>query len=382
MKNTFSLTFAAAFVLMFSSEAMALTATSCNDSLYEMVQTCRDYKSIHGTKMPSATQRSYYNNVIANCFPAAFQGNNGADQVSGNSTGSKIEDCSNISSNKARSFDFKIASSSTNLEIYQNNTTNESCKLESFNSSSISRSKIANNFFCYATNSRNQTQRTNAAKIHNITQFFKDFVEQSDDPDKEQFRKDNLATAKANCDEIFEYYIDSSSVINGKVTLKDNMINIVNKYVFNSNTAVPYNPDNQSSTTLPTKVMVTEVDITSNDDDKGKGYKSVYVLTSGKYILDNATGFTGGINARELEISSNSTSSCSGGWFSQWFSQCQLNIFKGTNDPSCELEHFTEEITYSYYRIYLEQLSGCAKNVSLVVKCQSGSQGMLSGRVL
>lgn len=373
MKNTFSLTFAAAFVLMFSSEAMALTATSCNDSLYEMVQTCRDYKSIHGTKMPSATQRSYYNNVIANCFPAAFQGNNGADQVSGNSTGSKIEDCSNISSNKARSFDFKIASSSTNLEIYQNNTTNESCKLESFNSSSISRSKIANNFFCYATNSRNQTQRTNAAKIHNITQFFKDFVEQSDDPDKEQFRKDNLATAKANCDEIFEYYIDSSSVINGKVTLKDNMINIVNKYVFNSNTAVPYNPDNQSSTTLPTKVMVTEVDITSNDDDKGKGYKSVYVLTSGKYILDNATGFTGGINARELEISSNSTSSCSGGWFSQWFSQCQLNIFKGTNDPSCELEHFTEEITYSYYRIYLEQLSGCAKNVSLVVKeCSQG----------
>ena len=186
MKNTFSLTFAAAFVLMFSSEAMALTATSCNDSLYEMVQTCRDYKSIHGTKMPSATQRSYYNNVIANCFPA---GNNGADQVSGNSTGSKIEDCSDISSNKARSFDFKIASSSTNLEIYQNNTTNESCKVESFNSSSISRSKIANNFFCYATNSRNQTQRTNAAKIHNITQFFKDFVEQSDDPDKEQFRK-------------------------------------------------------------------------------------------------------------------------------------------------------------------------------------------------
>ena len=242
MKNTFSLTFAAAFVLMFSSEAMALTATSCNDSLYKMVQTCRDY----GTKMPSATQRSYYNNVIANCFPAVFQGNNGADQVSGNSTGSKIEDCSDISRNKAGSFDFKIASSytqSTNFEIYQNNTT--SCKIDSFNSSSISQSVIANNFFCYATNSSNKTQRTEAAKIHNITQFFKDFVEQSDDPDKEQFRKDNLATAKANCDEIFEYYIDPSSVEidpkTGKkiVHLKDNMINIVNKYVFNSNTAVP-----------------------------------------------------------------------------------------------------------------------------------------------
>lgn len=374
MKNTFSLTFAAAFVLMFSSEAMALTATSCNDSLYEMVQTCRDYKSIHGTKMPSATQRSYYNNVIANCFPVAFQGNNGADQVSGNSTGSKIEDCSDIGSNKAGSFDFKIASSytqSTNFEIYQNNTT--SCKIDSFNSSSISQSVIANNFFCYATNSSNKTQRTEAAKIHNITQFFKDFVEQSDDPDKEQFRKDNLATAKANCDEIFEYYIDPSSVEidpkTGKkiVHLKDNMINIVNKYVFNSNTAVPYNPDNQSSTTLPTKVMVTEVDITSNASSKG--YKSVYVLTSGKYILDNATGFTGGINARELEISSNSTSSCSG----IIFKTCQLNVFKGTNDPTCELEHFTEEITYSYYRIYLEQLSGCAKNVSLVVKeCSQG----------
>ena len=161
MKNTFSLTFAAAFVLMFSSEAMALTATSCNDSLYKMVQTCRDYKIIHGTKMPSATQRSYYNNVIANCFPAAFQGNNGADQVSGNSTGSKIEDCSNISSNKARYFDFKIDSPSTNFEIYQNNTTNDSCKIDSFNSSSIGQSVLANNFFCYATNSKNKTHTQN-----------------------------------------------------------------------------------------------------------------------------------------------------------------------------------------------------------------------------
>ncbi len=376
MKHTFSLSFAAAFVLMFYSEAMALTVTSCNDSLYEMVQTCRDYKSIHGTKMPSATQRSYYNNVIANCFPAAFQGNNGADQVSGNSTGSKIEDCSDISSNKAGSFNFKIDSPSTNFEIYQNNTTNESCKIDTFNSSSIGQSVLANNFFCYATNSNNETQRTEAAKIHNITQFFRDFVEQSDDPLKEQFRKDNLATAKANCDEIFEYYIDSSSVeinpLTGKKTiyLRQNMINILNKYVFESSgNSASFTSNSSSPTALPNLVLVTEVDITSRPNTyfPSNSYKSAYVLTSGKYTLDYANSFTGGINARELEISE---TSCSWNWWSQTW---QLNIFKGTSDPSCELEHFTEEITYSYYRIYLEQLSGCAKNVSLVVKeCSQG----------
>ena len=374
MKNTFSLTFAAAFVLMFSSEAMALTATSCNDSLYKMVQTCRDYKSIHGTKMPSATQRSYYNNVIANCFPAAFQGNNGADQVSGNSTGSKIEDCSDISRNKAGSFDFKVNTSSVNFEVYQNNTTSNSCKIDTFNSANVSQSVLADNFFCYATNSRNQTQRTNAAKIHNITQFFRDFVEQSDDPDKEQFRKDNLATAKANCDEIFDYYIDSSSVevdpITGNKTiyLRHNMINIVNKYVFNGGGAVTYTANASSQSALPELVLVTEVDITSKDEETFFNVpKSAFVLTSGKYILEKARSFTGGINARELEIGEKALKCSIIG------NACQLNVFKGTSDPSCKLEHFTEEITYSYYRIYLEQLSGCAKNVSLVVKeCSQG----------
>ncbi|WP_294459902.1 hypothetical protein [uncultured Ruminobacter sp.] len=370
-KATYLYCLAGIGLLSLPGGAYALTSHSCGDSLYEFVQTCRDADAV----LPQKTQKNLYNNVAVNCFPTAFQANNGADVTPGNAANTPISTCDDITNSPdyVTSFDLFKQSTGPSVNINQKIASNKSCKIGTIQSSSTSG---MNNHqqFCYATVGNKYT-KTKAKNLHNITDFYKDFVMQDSDPEKEQFRKDNLAKAKKNCGDSFEYYIDSSSVENGKITLPQNKIIIINKYVFGSNT-VKYTV--YSNPPVPQKIVITENNITVTRDTDYPYYDAAaYLLSSGRVTLTDVGSFTGGINARELELVE---LKCNYGWlfgyFSYWDNCSNSDSFEVTGYTTlsaCEDVVLEDEITYTYYRVYLEQLSNCSPTVSLVVqKCSQG----------
>lgn len=348
--------------------AYALTSHSCGDSLYEFVQTCRDAEKV----LPQKTQKNLYNNVAVNCFPTAFQANNGADVTPGNAAYTPISTCDDItnSADYVTSFDLFKQSTGPSVNINQKIASGKSCKIGTIQSSSTSG---MNNHqqFCYATVGNKYT-KTKAKNLHNISDFYRDFVMQDSDPEKEQFRKDNLAKAKKNCGDSFEYYIDSSSVENGKITLPQNKIIIINKYVFGSRTV------NYRATTnnpVPHQIVIAENNITVTRDTDFPYYDAAaYLMSSGRVTLTDVGSFTGGINARELELVE---LQCNYGWFFSSWDNCSnsdsFEVTGYTTLSTCEDVVLEDEITYTYYRVYLEQLSNCSPTVSLVVqKCSQG----------
>lgn len=371
-KATYLYCLAGIGLLSLPGGAYALTSHSCGDSLYEFVQTCRDADSV----LPESRQRKMYNNVIANCFPTAFQANNGADNTSGNRANTPISTCSDIEQTTTYALKFDInKASGPKVNIYQNVASGKECKLGTIQSTTVSGMENSQQF-CFATVGNKHT-KTKAKNLHNITDFYRDFVMQDSDPEKEQFRKDNLAKAKANCNSTFEYYIDSSSVtvdpVTGRktVTLKNNMINILNKYVFSSN---EISFTQTSSDPVPHMVLIAEQDVIITRSSKSSYYDvGAYLLTPGKASVSEVTSFTGGINAREIDITN---LKCYKGWIFGW-EDCKTSdsfeVTGYTTLSACEDVVLEDEITYSYYRVYLEQLSSCAPTVSLVVqKCSQG----------
>ena len=368
MKKTTYL-FCLAGIMSLSTEAYALTSHSCGDSLYEFVQTCRDADAV----LPQKSQKNLYNNVVVNCFPTAFQANNGADVTPGNAAKTPISTCSDITNNSTYYpyFDLNKKSAPT-VNINQNLASGISCKLGTIQSSSTSGMNNSQQF-CYVTVGNKYT-KTKAKNLHNITDFYKDFVMQDSDPEKEQFRKDNLAKAKNHCGDTFEYYIDSSSVENGVITLPQGKIIILNRYVFGSST-ISYRAT--SNTPVPKQILIAENDISVTRNNNYSYYDSAaYLMTSGKASLSDVGSFTGGINAREIELNNLMCYYKGLLWGGEW-KDCKsadtFDVTGYTNLSACEDVVLEDEITYSYYRVYLEQLSSCAPTVSLVV--QSCSQG-------
>ena len=347
-------------LMSFSGSAEALTVHSCADTLYEFVQTCRDAE----TKIPASTQRSMYNKVAANCFPSAFQANNGANDTQATSDFSSFSQCSDITENKQK---FQFASSiKAKIDINQNTSGNQQCRLATLEPNKQDNMKSLKSF-CYAS-VNNSTVRTQAERVHDITDFYKDFVMQDPDPEKEQFRKDNLSKAKKNCGSTFEYFIDPSSVdSSGTVYLSSNKINILNKYVF-GNDSINYYATN-SSPQSPSLILIAENDIVLTRKTGDPYHGTAYLMTSGKATISGVTDFTGGINSRELEMT------CST-YFGFSISCSSLNTFEVTGSTqltACEEVELEDDINFSYYRVYLEQLSGCAPTVSLVVQnCTQG----------
>uniref|UniRef100_UPI00386A6881 hypothetical protein n=1 Tax=Ruminobacter sp. TaxID=2774296 RepID=UPI00386A6881 len=364
-KATYLYCLAGIGLLSLPGGAYALTSHSCGDSLYEFVQTCRDADSV----LPESRQKKMYNNVIANCFPTAFQANNGADDTPGNIGNTPISTCSDITSDYVTKFDISKDSSGPTVNIYQNVASKKECKLGTIQSTTVSGMENSQQF-CFATVGNRYT-KTKAKNLHNITDFYRDFVMQDSDPEKEQFRKDNLAKAKKNCGDSFEYFIDSSSVENGHVYLHPGKINILNKYVFGPD-SIPY--EASSDNPIPKLILIAENDISITRNTKKSYYDTAaYMLTSGKAILTDTSSFTGGLNAREIDITN---LKCYKGWIFGWMDCKTSDSFEVTGYTklsACEDVVLEDEITYSYYRVYLEQLSSCAPTVSLVV--QSCSQG-------
>lgn len=370
-KATYLYCLAGIGLLSLPGGAYALTSHSCGDSLYEFVQTCRDAEKV----LPKKNQKNLYNNVAVNCFPTAFQANNGADVTPGNAANTPISTCNDITNSLdyLTSFDLFKQSNGPSVNINQKIASNKSCKIGTIQSSSTSG---MNNHqqFCYATVG-NRHVKTKAKNLHNISDFYRDFVMQDSDPEKEQFRKDNLAKAKKNCGDSFEYYIDSSSVENGEINLPQNKIIIINKYVFGSNT-VAYKASGNPP--VPQQIVIAENNITVTRDPDYPYYDAAaYLISSGRVTLADVGSFTGGINARELELVE---LKCNYGWlfgyFSYWDNCSNSDSFEVTGYTTlsaCEDVVLEDEITYTYYRVYLEQLSNCSPTVSLVVqKCSQG----------
>ncbi|WP_294496418.1 hypothetical protein [uncultured Ruminobacter sp.] len=370
-KATYLYCLAGIGLLSLPGGAYALTSHSCGDSLYEFVQTCRDAEKV----LPKKTQKNLYNNVAVNCFPTAFQANNGADVTPGNAANTPISTCDDITNSLdyLTSFDLFKQSNGPSVNINQKIASNKSCKIGTIQSSSTSG---MNNHqqFCYATVG-NRHVKTKAKNLHNISDFYRDFVMQDSDPEKEQFRKDNLAKAKKNCGDSFEYYIDSSSVENGGIDLPLNKIIIINKYVFGSNTVTYMASGNPP---VPQQIVIAENNITVTRDPDYPYYDAAaYLISSGRVTLTDVGSFTGGINARELELVE---LKCNYGWlfgyFSYWDNCSNSDSFEVTGYTTlsaCEDVVLEDEITYTYYRVYLEQLSNCSPTVSLVVqKCSQG----------